>query len=154
MFDAAPHYRSRQERPAIGMRPLRLGYCGKLVEEQKRISDLATLCESLELLNVDYQLRIAGDGDGAQFLSERLKRQIADGRVILLGWKSQGQLNHRILSSNRRIDHHFRLGDRADGRLGSDDAWRFGQSPANTGAFDGKASFANEKMPDFSGRPS
>ena len=75
---------------------LRLGYCGKLVEEQKRISDLASLCEVLELLNVDYHLRIAGSGDGTQFLSERLKRQIANGRVILLGWQSQEQLNNEF----------------------------------------------------------
>jgi glycosyltransferase involved in cell wall biosynthesis len=71
---------------------LRLGFCGKLEEEQKRVSDLATLCETLELLKVDYELRIAGTGDAARFLSERLKRQIAEGRVTLLGWMSPEQL--------------------------------------------------------------
>ena len=71
---------------------LRLGFCGKLVQQQKRISDLATLCETLELLCVDYHLRIAGSGDGAQYLAERLKRQIAEGRIILLGWQSPSQL--------------------------------------------------------------
>src|SRR5262249_27677972 len=42
------------------------------------------------------QLLIVGNGDGAQSLSNRLKRQVAEGRVIFLGWKSHDELNHEF----------------------------------------------------------
>lgn len=62
-----------------------LGYCGKLIENQKRASDLVGLCAELDALHFNYELRIAGEGPLRSTMENALAHHIADGRVSFLG---------------------------------------------------------------------
>ncbi len=56
-------------RPTGG--PLRLCYCNRLQQYQKRVFDLPGIAAELEKLGVDYELDIAGDGRDADELRQR-----------------------------------------------------------------------------------
>lgn len=56
-------------RPANG--PLRLCYCNRLQQYQKRIFDLPVIAGALEKLGVAFELDIAGDGPDAEELRRR-----------------------------------------------------------------------------------
>ena len=67
--------------------PLRLTYAGRLAEVQKRIMDLVKLARSLAELNVDFELRIIGDGPEEEDLKKSimmLDPSIRD-RIIFAG---------------------------------------------------------------------
>ena len=53
--------------------PLKLMYAGRLVEHQKRVSDLSTLAQHLEDLGVNFHLNILGDGDDAENLRAKIR---------------------------------------------------------------------------------
>jgi glycosyltransferase involved in cell wall biosynthesis len=64
------------ERPVNG--PLRLCYCNRLQQYQKRVFDLPIIAQKLEELGVNYELDIAGDGEDegelrCRFLNANLK---------------------------------------------------------------------------------
>jgi glycosyltransferase involved in cell wall biosynthesis len=54
-----------------GNERLRLCYCNRLSQYQKRVFDLPLLAQELERLGVDYELDIAGDGPDADELKQR-----------------------------------------------------------------------------------
>lgn len=56
-------------RPTTG--PLRLCYCNRLQQYQKRVFDLPLIAAELEKLGVDYELDIAGDGPDTEELRKR-----------------------------------------------------------------------------------
>ena len=67
--------------------PLRLTYAGRLAVTQKRITDLIELARCLVELNVDFQLRIIGDGIDEEVLKRSivaLDQPIRD-RILLIG---------------------------------------------------------------------
>lgn len=51
--------------------PIRLCYCNRLQQYQKRVFDLPLIAKELEMLGVDYELNIAGAGVDAEELTER-----------------------------------------------------------------------------------
>lgn len=53
--------------------PLRLMYAGRLVEKQKRVSDLLRLAQLLIEAKIDFQLEIVGEGPSLPSLRRRLK---------------------------------------------------------------------------------
>lgn len=57
------------ERPQSG--PIRLCYCNRLQQYQKRVFDLPLIAAELEKSGVDYELDIAGDGPDAGELKNR-----------------------------------------------------------------------------------
>lgn len=71
---------------------LRIGYSGRLTQQQKRVFDLVDLCQALARLEQPYRLSIAGTGAQQGELEERLSGEIACGQVEFLG-----QLNHEEL---------------------------------------------------------
>lgn len=50
-------------RSALRNRPLRLVYSGRLNEEQKRVSALPVMCRTLVEQNINFELRVIGDGE-------------------------------------------------------------------------------------------
>ena len=84
--------------PAIeGSSPiLRLAYVGRLVQEQKRILDLPSLCRELDRRALQYRLDIAGTGAEESRLRQELQTQVADGRVVFHGFCSAEELYQRI----------------------------------------------------------
>lgn len=54
--------------------PLRLGYCGKLRQWQKRVRDLVPLCRELRDLGIPFELTIVGEGAEQCYLGNELSR--------------------------------------------------------------------------------
>ena len=69
--------------------PLKLAYVGRVVEHQKRVSDLLGLIDGLESRAVDYVFHMVGDGDGLGVWRRALdRRRLRHGRVIVHGRRS------------------------------------------------------------------
>jgi len=75
---------------------LRIGYVGRLEQEQKRISDLFPLLQELDLQQFSYQIDIVGTGPAEDKLREKLKHWINIGRVIFHGWQQQHELYNKF----------------------------------------------------------
>lgn len=78
----------RLRNPSAG--PLRLGYVGRLQQQQKRVLDLFPLCEELDRRRVPYTLDIAGEGPAAAELRALLPQ------ARFHGWLSTEKLYERI----------------------------------------------------------
>jgi glycosyltransferase involved in cell wall biosynthesis len=74
--------------------PLQLTFAGRLVREQKRITDLIPLVEQLHAQSVDFRLRIAGEGCDEQELRAGLEAlgPQASAKVEFVGRVSQDQM--------------------------------------------------------------
>ena len=64
---------------------LRLLYCGRIEQHQKRCQDLIPIIQKLEASGISYELRIAGDGSYREELVHQLETITHYGRVIELG---------------------------------------------------------------------
>lgn len=72
--------------------PIQLVYAGRLVEYQKKVSALVTLAEALVQRQVDFRLRIIGEGEEKDTLQQRVRysSQSIHERVCI-----EGRLSHR-----------------------------------------------------------
>ena len=75
---------------------LRIGYVGRLEQEQKRISDIIPLLQELDQERFFYQFDIVGTGPAEDKLREKLKHWINIGRVIFHGWQQQSELYNKF----------------------------------------------------------
>lgn len=74
--------------PSPPDRPIQLMYCGRMVQEQKRIFDLLPMLEELELRRVPYVLHMVGDGaELPSWRRELSKLTLTRGRVECHGRK-------------------------------------------------------------------
>jgi glycosyltransferase involved in cell wall biosynthesis len=64
---------------------LRLGYAGRLDQDQKRVGDLVAIAKNLMSQNLDFTLRIAGTGPEEAALKSAFS-QLPDVHVEFLGW--------------------------------------------------------------------
>lgn len=65
---------------------LEMVYVGRVVEEQKRISDLIKVATILSAKNINFKLTIVGDGPDMPKVRSILEREITGGKVVLTGW--------------------------------------------------------------------
>jgi glycosyltransferase involved in cell wall biosynthesis len=77
-------------------RPLRLGYVGRLAQEQKRVFDLADTLAALAAGGVPFTCRVAGTGPDEAALRRRLNEKGLGARVTFHGWMSLDQLYQEI----------------------------------------------------------
>ena len=75
---------------------LRIGYVGRLEQEQKRILDLVPFLRKLDETGIRYSLEIIGTGPAETDLKEKLREEVATGRVIFHGWQEHDSLYARI----------------------------------------------------------
>lgn len=75
--------------------PLRLGFCGRLAHEQKRIDRIPELVARLDAAGIDYRMEFLGDGPERSWLESRLPDRT---RFIFHGRRS-GADYWRLLSS-------------------------------------------------------
>ena len=86
---AAQLTRSQDETATMERAAMKLAYIGRMVEEQKRISDLLTLIDELEARSVPCELHMVGDGpDLAAWRSRAAHRQLTHVRVVIHGRRS------------------------------------------------------------------
>jgi len=62
-------------------------YAGRIIEQQKRVSDLVQLVQNLKTAQTNFRLRIVGDGPDTLNLSKALRAigEDIDQRVTFLG---------------------------------------------------------------------
>lgn len=83
-------------RPRRPHERLRIGYVGRIEQEQKRIFDFPPLLQKLDQEGVAYQVDIVGDGPAKDELLNRLEKWIKTGRVIYHGWQKRSELYNRL----------------------------------------------------------
>lgn len=86
--------------------PLRIGYVGRLDQDQKRILDVEPLLGELDRNAVDYTLDVIGTGSAESELLQKLTGWIANGRVKFHGWQSKERL-YREFFPNMDCFIHF-----------------------------------------------
>ncbi|MDM8541599.1 glycosyltransferase family 4 protein [Desulfococcaceae bacterium HSG9] len=83
-------------RPRTPGKTLRIGYVGRIEQEQKRISDIFPLLQELDLKQFSYRVDIVGTGLAEDKLRKKLKYWINIGRVIFHGWRQQHELYNKF----------------------------------------------------------
>ncbi len=73
-------------------KPLRLGYAGRLMVEQKRMDLMVKLISELENMHVNYNFEFAGEGDYAPMLQEAINQMGCQNRVKLIGKIDNSQI--------------------------------------------------------------
>jgi glycosyltransferase involved in cell wall biosynthesis len=68
-YPVLPPFAPPPKTPLAG-RPLRIGFCGRLVRVQKRVDRLPLLCAELDRLGVRYGLELLGDGPDRPLLEK------------------------------------------------------------------------------------
>lgn len=66
-------------------RPIRLVYCGRVVQHQKRVLDLVEIAEQLHQQQIPFCLTVIGEGPELKTFQSRLKPLIRSGQVRLIG---------------------------------------------------------------------
>lgn len=76
-----------REKRAIfcGQRPLRILYCGRIVDEQKRISLLPLILKDLDKAGLNYEMTMAGEGRELNKMTHLLQPWVRRKRVHILG---------------------------------------------------------------------
>lgn len=87
--------------------PLRIGYVGRMVQEQKRVMDFVPVAEHLVKRHVDFELNLIGDGPERSVLEAAFKRAGLDAHVRFWGWLSSVQVREQLL----RLDVFVLLSD-------------------------------------------
>ena len=76
--------------------PLRIGYVGRVVELQKRVTDFLGLARALSKEDVPYELNIIGDGDERPRLEEAFRQNGFGDEVKFWGWLGQKQVAEKL----------------------------------------------------------
>ena len=86
---------------------LKIGYVGRIVQEQKRVLDLVPLALELVRRRVCFELYIIGEGPERRILETALEQEGLAGSVKLLGWLSPARVNEEL----RKLDVFVLLSD-------------------------------------------
>lgn len=84
---------------------LRIGYVGRLEQEQKRIFDLIPFLQTLDSTGIGYSLDVAGTGPSTEKLKAQLDPWIRGGSVVLHGWQDRKALYEKIYPSMDVLIH-------------------------------------------------
>lgn len=76
--------------------PLRIGYVGRVVEEQKRVREFVALALELRRRAVAYELHIIGDGNEKARLEAEFRKNGFGAEVRFWGWLSPEQVTERF----------------------------------------------------------
>jgi len=76
-------------------RPLVIGFCGRIVKEQKRVDRLPPLVRLLESAGLDFRLELLGTGNGEKWLH----RQFGCRPNVIFHGRKQGDAYRKILES-------------------------------------------------------
>lgn len=76
--------------------PLRIGYVGRVVEEQKRVMEFVAVALELRKRGVAYELHIIGDGNEKAALEAEFRKNGFGAEVRFWGWLSPKQVSEKL----------------------------------------------------------
>ena len=76
--------------------PLRIGYVGRVVCEQKRVMDMAPLASELMRRDLDFELHVIGEGDARASLAREFGRLGVEASVKFWGWLAPDEVRRRL----------------------------------------------------------
>lgn len=79
--------------PVLTRRPIRLGFVGRVVREQKRIDRLPVLCRKLDQAGVSFQFEVLGEGPDLPWL----QRQFSNRTNVLIHGRQEGDRYWNVL---------------------------------------------------------
>lgn len=83
-----------------GQRPLRILYCGRIVEEQKRISLLPLILKDLDKAGLNYEMTMAGKGVELNKMVDLLEPWVRRKRVHITGGLDQKAVSHSMAKND------------------------------------------------------
>jgi len=96
----------RRRTPRGAGEPIRIGYVGRLEENQKRINDLLRLGDILNQRRIPFSLVVAGSGPAEEGLRLEMEQRLWSLSVQFRGWCTSGELYETILP-NLDVLVHF-----------------------------------------------
>ena len=88
--------RARAEKTTADSGPLKIGYVGRVVVEQKRVLEMAPLASELARRGVEFELHVIGDGAARRPLEAELQRLGVRERVKFWGWLAPEEVRGRL----------------------------------------------------------
>jgi glycosyltransferase involved in cell wall biosynthesis len=82
-----------------GQRPLRILYCGRIVEEQKRISLLPLILRDLDDAGLNYEMTMAGNGCELNKMADLLQPWVQQKKVYITGGLDQKAVS-KVMARN------------------------------------------------------
>jgi glycosyltransferase involved in cell wall biosynthesis len=76
--------------------PLRIGYVGRMVQDQKRVREFLPLARELKNRSIPFELHLIGDGDERLPLEQRIKAHGLETNVKFWGWLSPVEVKRRL----------------------------------------------------------
>lgn len=67
------------------LKPLRIAYAGRLTVPQKRIDLLIKMIEELEVIGVNYEMKIAGEGDYVDTIHSYIEKKHLESKIKMVG---------------------------------------------------------------------
>jgi len=83
-------------RPRLPDQPFRIGYIGRLEQEQKRIFDLIPFLKKMDELCFPYIVDIVGRGPDGDVLKTKARKWVKSGVVVFHGWQKRSDLYSRF----------------------------------------------------------
>ena len=83
-----------------GQRPLRILYCGRIVEEQKRISLLPLILKDLDKAGLNYEMTLAGNGCELNKMAELLQPWVRRKKVYISGGLDQKAVSQTMAKND------------------------------------------------------
>ena len=84
----------------FGQRPLRILYCGRIVEEQKRISLLPLILKDLDKAGLNYEMTMAGKGVELNKMVDLLQPWVRRKRVHITGGLDQKAVSQTMAKND------------------------------------------------------
>jgi glycosyltransferase involved in cell wall biosynthesis len=83
-----------------GQRPLRILYCGRIVEEQKRISLLPLILKDLDKACLNYKMTMAGQGVDLKKMADLLQPWVRQKKVYIVGGLDQKAVSQTMAKND------------------------------------------------------
>jgi glycosyltransferase involved in cell wall biosynthesis len=87
--------------------PLKIGYVGRVVREQKRVNEMVPLASELTRRGVEFELHVIGDGEMRAPLASEFRKNGLEERVKFWGWLSPDNVRQRL----RELDVFLLMSD-------------------------------------------
>ena len=124
---------------------LRIGYVGRLTQEQKRVMEFVPLTQALSQKGVKFELDLIGDGIDRGRLEEAFEQSAPDAPVKFWGWLAPDEVRNRLLN----LDVFILISDYEGLPVALLEAMGHGLAPVVTGIASGNTQLVHDGQNGF-----